>query len=170
MANVPMSLRAAGDQERGTKIVNLYASLETHIVDPVLRLHTIAAGMRSAKEVGQAMKAKDIRRLSETVVPGLANLGWRVYQQAGAEAMGLTPSNLIVSNVPGAPVPIYIAGAEVVATHPVPPVIIGQGLNITVRSYRDSVDVGFVCDRRMIEDPWELVDGLSASLDELQPS
>jgi hypothetical protein len=81
--------------------------------------------------------------------------------------MGFTPSNLIVSNVPGAPVPIYIAGAEVVATHPVPPVIIGQGLNITVMSYRDSVDVGFVCDRRMIEDPWELVDGFRASLAEL---
>jgi hypothetical protein len=49
----------------------------------------------------------------------------------------------------------------------VPPVIIGQGLNITVMSYRDSVDVGFVCDRRMIEDPWELVDGFRASLAEL---
>lgn len=170
VASVPVSVRAQGDIERGTKIVNLYASLETHIADPVERLRAIATGMQSVKEIGNAIKAKDIRRLSETVIPGLANLGWRVYQDANLEAIGVAPSNLIVSNVPGIPVPIYTAGARIAAMFPVPPVVMGQGLNITVISYMDSVDVGFVCDRAMIDDPWQLVDGLRASLDELLAS
>ena len=75
------------------------------------------------------------------------------YQRANAEAMGFQPSNLIVSNVPGAPVPIYVAGAQVVAAHPVPPLVIGQGLNITLMSYQDSIDVGFIRDREKIDDP-----------------
>lgn len=167
VASVPMSIRAEADLERGNQLVTLYASLATDEDDPVERLHAIAAGMRSAKEIGNAVKAKEIRRLSETIMPGLANLGWRAYQRANAEAMGFQPSNLIVSNVPGAPVPIYVAGAEVVAAHPVPPLVIGQGLNITLMSYQDSIDVGFICDREKIDDPWELVDGMHASLDEL---
>lgn len=167
VASVPMSIRAEADLERGNQLVTLYASLATDEDDPVERLHAIAAGMRSAKEIGNAVKAKEIRRLSETIMPGLANLGWRAYQRANAEAMGFQPSNLIVSNVPGAPVPIYVAGAQVVAAHPVPPLVIGQGLNITLMSYQDSIDVGFICDREKIDDPWELVDGMHASLDEL---
>lgn len=167
VASVPMSLHVAGSTERGTNLTQLYASLATHIDDPIERLHAIAKGMQSAKEIGNAIKAQEIRRLSETVIPGLANLGWRVYQQANMEATGLLPSNLIVSNVPGIPIPIYVAGARLQATYPVPPLVAGQGLNITVISYMDSVDVGFICDREMIDDAWELVDGLHESLREL---
>jgi hypothetical protein len=77
------------------------------------------------------------------------------------------PSNLIVSNVPGAPVPLYVAGARIASIHPVPPVTISQGLNATVMSYLDSVDFGFVVDRELVPDPWEFVDDVRASLDEL---
>ena len=48
-----------------------------------------------------------------------------------------------------------------------PRVVIGVVLNITVISYMDSVVIGWICDREMIVDPWELVDGVHASLDEL---
>jgi diacylglycerol O-acyltransferase len=164
---VPMSLHAEGDTERGTKVTTLFCDLETQIDDPVERLRAIAASMQSVKEIANAIKATEIRRLSETVVPGLANLAWRVYQAAHMEAMPFVPSNLVVSNIPGPRMPLYMAGGRILAMHPVPPNILGGGLNITVMSYMDSVDFGFVTDREMIEDPWELVDGLHASFDAL---
>jgi len=77
------------------------------------------------------------------------------------------PSDLVVSNVRGSSRPLYIAGARIVAVYPVPPAVLGQGLDITVISYMDSVDFGFTVDRQKISDPWELAGYVPESLDEL---
>jgi WS/DGAT/MGAT family acyltransferase len=168
IASVPMSIRSEGDVELGNKLTTLFTSLETQIVDPVERLRSIAEKMHAAKEIGNALKAKEIRRLSESVVPGLANLGWRAYQAANLEAHVPNPSNLIVSNVPGPPIPLYTCGARILALHPVPPVVLSQGLNVTVMSYLDSVDFGFTVDREMIPDPWAMAEGVHVAVDELK--
>jgi WS/DGAT/MGAT family acyltransferase len=168
VASVPMSMRSGEDVETGNKIINLYASLETHIDDPVDRLRSIAKGMEALKEIGNALKAKDIRRLSETVVPGLANLGWRTYQAAQLEARTPLPTNLIVSNVPGPPIPLYSAGALITRLHPVPPIVVAQGLNVTVMSYMDSIDFGFTVDRDLVPDVWAIADGVQTGLEELK--
>jgi diacylglycerol O-acyltransferase / wax synthase len=167
VASVPMSLRAEGDKERGSKLTTLFCDLETQVEDPVTRLHGIAARMRSSKEVGNTIKAKEIRHFTDTVAPALVGLAARAYRAAHLEAMSFAPANLAVSNIAGSPRPLYMAGARMVAMHPVPPNIFGCGLNFTVMSYVDSVDFGVITDRQMIEDPWEFVDGLRASFDEL---
>ena len=56
--------------------------------------------------------------------------------------------NLVVSNVPGPPFPLYLAGAELVAAYPMGPIMEGAGLNVTVLSYRDSIDFGFMAEPR----------------------
>ncbi len=167
VASVPMSLRAEGDTERGAKVAPLFCDLETQIEDPVARLDGIAARMRSAKEVGNTLKAKEIRHLTDAVPPALVSLASRAYLGAHLETMSFVPANLAVSNIAGSRRPLYMAGARIVAMHPVPPNIFGCGLNFTVMSYLDSVDFGVITDREMIEDPWEFVDGLRASFDEL---
>ena len=55
--------------------------------------------------------------------------------------------NLVVSNVPGPPFPLYLAGAELVAAYPMGPVMDGAGLNVTVLSYRNHIDIGFMADK-----------------------
>jgi diacylglycerol O-acyltransferase len=60
--------------------------------------------------------------------------------------------NLMISNVPGPRVPIYFAGAELVAAYPLGPISEGAGLNITVFSYATHVDFGFVTSPSLIED------------------
>jgi diacylglycerol O-acyltransferase / wax synthase len=76
--------------------------------------------------------------------------------------------NVVISNVPGSPTPLYCAGAELLANYPVSAVTDGMGLNITVLSYRDRLDFAIVADREQVPDAWPLMDALSGALDDLQ--
>jgi hypothetical protein len=68
------------------------------------------------------------------------------------------PANLVISNVPGPREPLYFAGAQLQHQFPVSIVTDGQGLNITVQSYRDRLDFGFIVDRDLVPDVWDLAD------------
>ena len=87
--------------------------------------------------------------------------------------MGLANShrpihNLVISNVPGPPFPLYLAGAEMVAAYPMGPIMDGAGLNITVMSYRDSVDIGFLADADLVGDIWDLAAAVQPAFEELK--
>ena len=62
--------------------------------------------------------------------------------------------NLVISNVPGPPFPLYLAGAELVAAYPMGPIMEGAGLNITVLSYVDSIAIGINACPSRVPDPW----------------
>ena len=66
--------------------------------------------------------------------------------------------NLVISNVPGPRQPLYFAGAKMVHQFPVSIVTDGQGLNITIHSYLDRLDFGFIVDRELVPDVWDLAD------------
>jgi len=168
LAAVPVSMRSAGDRELGNKLSTIFVPLSTQLADPVERLRLIAASADAAKAVNyELLRGKKLRRLSGLVVPSIASLGWRAFVAAGLEDRMPLPSDLVVSNVRGSSRPLYIAGARIVAVYPVPPAVLGQGLDITVISYMDSVDFGFTVDRQKISDPWELAGYVPESLDEL---
>ena len=69
-----------------------------------------------------------------------------------------TPFNVVISNVPGSPVPMYYAGARMEGIYPVSAIFDGIGLNITVFSYLDQMQFGLVADRDMVPDLWDLMD------------
>jgi len=75
---------------------------------------------------------------------------------------------VIISNVPGPPFPLYYAGARMVAAYPMGPTMEGVGLNITVFSYEESVDFGFMVDRELVPDVWNMADGVRDALEELK--
>ena len=70
--------------------------------------------------------------------------------------------------MPGPPFPLYLAGAELVAAYPMGPIMEGAGLNITVLSYRDAVDFGFMADPELVPDVWELADHVQTAFAELK--
>ena len=76
--------------------------------------------------------------------------------------------NLIVSNVPGPPFPLYLAGAKLELLCPLGPVMEGAGLNVTVISYMDTLDVGLIACRESVPDLWDLAHGFEDALDELK--
>ena len=75
--------------------------------------------------------------------------------------------NLIISNVPGPPLPLYIGGARLEASYPIGPLLDGGGLNITAMSYLDRIDFGYVVCPEIVENPWQLADATSAAFAEL---
>ena len=76
--------------------------------------------------------------------------------------------NVVISNVPGSPAPLYLAGAELQHHYPVSAIADGVGLNITVMSYRDHLDFGIVTCRDQMDDPQEMLDDLFDSLEEMR--
>lgn len=167
VAQVPVSLRADDDRSVGTKVGAMFASLATDIEDPALRLLSIAESTKGAKEMQQALAAEKIMGISEVSPPALIGLAARMYTAAGLDSRTPPVMNLIISNVPGPPFPIYCAGARVEALYPMGPLLYGTGINVTVFSYQDSIDFGFLVCRDVVPDHWSLADGIRSSLDEL---
>jgi hypothetical protein len=143
--------------------------IATDVADPVERLQAIYRATIGAKEMTSALQAKKIMSLSDATPPGVANLAWR-FIASNAESSNMMPSNLIVSNIPGPPIPIYSAGARLESIIPVSALLLGMGLNVTVMSYMDKIDFGFVADRVLVPDLWRLAEGVPDALAELQRS
>jgi len=80
----------------------------------------------------------------------------------------VSAANATVSNVPGPPIPLYLAGGRIEATYPVSIILPGIGLNVTVVSYLDRVDFGFTVDPDLVPDPWYLSLGIPLALEELK--
>ena len=144
------------------------AALATQLDDPVERLRAIHASTYSAKVMQQALGDDLILDLADIAPPGLLAAGVRVYSRLHLAEHHPPIFNLIVSNVQGPSLPLYIAGARLVANYPVGPLLDGGGLNITVLSYLDHIDFGFAVCPEIVEDPWQLVDATSAAFAELE--
>ncbi|MGZ4709311.1 MAG: WS/DGAT/MGAT family O-acyltransferase [Acidimicrobiales bacterium] len=168
IAQVPISLRTDADHgEVGTKVGAMFASLATDIDDPVARLGAIHESTQGAKEMQQALAADKIMGLTELTSPGLISLAARMYTSAGLSSLTPPIMNLIISNVPGPPFPIYTAGARVEALYTMGPLLYGTGINITVFSYDGRIDFGFMVCRELVADPWSLPEGIPIALSEL---
>ncbi|MCC7075800.1 MAG: wax ester/triacylglycerol synthase family O-acyltransferase [Acidimicrobiia bacterium] len=167
IAQVPVSVRVEGDKESGTKVAAMFASMATDLEDPGERLLTINRGTQSAKEMQRALAVDKIIGLSEAFSPGLIEVAARMY--TAAQLDGRTPPifNTIVSNVPGPPFPLYVAGARLAAMYPMGPLLYGGGLNISVISYLDSMDFGFLSCRTTVPDVWTIAEGIPLALKEL---
>jgi diacylglycerol O-acyltransferase len=167
IAQVPISLRSDNDTEVGTKVGALFAKLATEIDDPVERLMAIHASTTGAKEMRDALAADRIIGISEVSPPGLVSVAARMFTAASLDSLTPPAFNLIVSNVPGPPFPLYFAGAQVERLYPMGPLLYGTGVNVTVFSYRDNVDFGFLVCRDSVPEPWSLAAGIRAGMLEL---
>lgn len=167
-AQVPVSMRVEGDDGVGNKVGSLTCSLATDVGDPVARLMTIHASTSAAKEMRQAMAVHQIMGATETTPPGLIALAARMYTRNNLARFMPPASNVVISNVPGPPFPLYIAGGMVEAIYPMGPLLMGMSLNITVFSYRDNIDFGFMSCPESVPDPFQIADGIEKALAELE--
>ncbi len=167
IAGMPFSTRDPGDTEFTNKISSAFVSLATNLEDPAERLMEVYRSTQAAKVLQTALRARQVQSIGETAPPMLINLASRTLWRNGIDTRIPMAANTVVSNVPGPPFPLYTAGARVVGIYPTAPIMLGMGLNVTLISYVDKVDVGFHADAELVRDPWALIEGLAPSLEEL---
>src|SRR4029077_4173159 len=85
-----------------------------------------------------------------------------MYGRSGLVNVVPPMANVAISNVAGAPFPMYFAGAYVTCYYPVSIASHGMALNITVQSYNGRMDYGFIACRRVLPDLTDLGDYLLA--------
>ncbi|MFM7069750.1 MAG: WS/DGAT/MGAT family O-acyltransferase [Actinomycetes bacterium] len=169
IAVCPVSVRAEEEMgTQGNKVSAMFASLATNLDDPAERLAAICASTEGAKQDHNAIGARMLTDWAEWAAPRTFGLASRLYSSMNLADSHRPIHNLVISNVPGPPFPLYLAGAEIVAAYPMGPIIDGAGLNITVLSYRDHVDIGFLADRDLVPDVWELAALVQPAFDELK--
>jgi diacylglycerol O-acyltransferase / wax synthase len=165
---VPMSVRT--DDERlsaGNRISAMLTSLATDIADPVERLRTISAGMADAKSQESRIGAQVLTDWTEFTFPALIGRAARVISSMRVFDRVRPAFNVTISNIPGPPFPLFLAGAHMVGMYPLGPVVEGAGLNITVMSYCGVVYFGLTGCRETVPDLADLPEMISQGLDEL---
>jgi WS/DGAT/MGAT family acyltransferase len=160
-AMVPVSTREQDQRGKlGNKITSLFADLPVGPMEPAERLKAIIELTKDLKSSHQAAGAAALMNAGTWAPPQLHALAARLMARRRF-------INLVVSNVPGPQVPLYLDGARMVLTYPFMPLGERCGLSIAVTSLSGVMGFGFTGDWDTIPDIEVVRDGLLASLDEL---
>ncbi len=164
VAAVPISIRTPEQAGTGgNRISGMMAALPTQLASPLDRLSAVHESMLEAKEQHGALPADLLSDVTQFAIPALAGQAARLNERLRLLERA-NPFNLFVSNVPGPNVPLYFGGAELLAYYPLSAIADGQGLNITVISYRDSMFFGLIACRELVPDLDVMADYLREEL------
>lgn len=157
------SYRRPEHGELGNRIVSLQPSLATDVEDPVARFGIIQRSMR--------MEIDRSRRHEAMIDHDDRPFGARRRAQRSSkrqrEGQSLLPGNITLSNVPGPAEARYLAGYRQTANYPAPILGYGRFLNITLRRYRQALDLGIMTDAAKIPVADVVRTHIEAALDEL---
>jgi len=166
-AAMPISLRAAGDTEYTIRATMPLVNLQTHIADPLRRLRAIHEAAGAVKAM--VRQAKDVVPMDfpSIGVPWLLQGLAALYERSHVADVMPPLANVVISNIRGPEVPLYVAGARMSTYWPMSIVDHGLGLNITVMSYAGALGFGFTTARAAVAEPHLLTQALAAACDEL---
>ncbi|GAA3022927.1 wax ester/triacylglycerol synthase family O-acyltransferase [Streptosporangium longisporum] len=166
IAAVPVALRDGGCGRLGNQISVMVTPIPTDLACPRERLRVMAGTMRAAKRRFAGSPAGWLGELSSMLPAAVTALATSaVFRLA---SIVLPPVNLIVSNVPGPQLPLYLCGARVLAYHPMSVLTdVSGGVSITCFSYDGSLDFGILSCPDRVADVWRLMSHLREAMDEL---
>jgi WS/DGAT/MGAT family acyltransferase len=159
-AGVPISLREEGNADSNNQVFGMICSIATNVEDPKTRLETIIAQSTKAKEMSHPLRAvmPQVSNISMLGAPMMVQILALLYSRSNLPDVLPPSANITVSNVPGPRQTLYAAGAELLHIFPVSISTHGMALNITVQSYRDQLDFGFIAGANVIPHVQELCD------------
>lgn len=167
VASMPISLREAGNTEMRTQATLSLVSLATHIADPIRRLRAIRDSAGATKSVARQVKSAIPTDFPLIGVPWILGALTSLYgRRRVVESLPIL-ANVLISNVPGPPVPLYAGGLRMTGYWPLSIVEHGVGLNITLMSYCGTLFLGFVAAKNAVPDVDLLAEDFSDAFAEL---
>ncbi len=160
-ALVPVSVR--GDDARGAlgnQLTVMRGPLPVYIDDPVTRLRFVRHAMDGLKESKQAVGAATLTAMNDLAPPTL-------LAQASRLNFSTRLFNLLVTNVPGPQVPLYVLGRRLRDLFPVAFLPDNHALAIAIMSYNGSLDFGLLADYDALPDVGIVAEGIDRALAEL---
>lgn len=156
---VPVDVRSKDERgQLGNRVSSLVVALPVDEADPWRRLERVAQTTRETKASGESQAIDLLGRVADFLPPGvMARLS-----QAGSQAV-----NMIVTNVPGSPRPVYMLGARMLESYPVVPLMTNEALNVALFSYDGWLFWGFDADWDALPDLHEFVESVAAGFEEL---
>lgn len=168
VAMVPLSVRTEEEEgTHGNKVSGMLTSLATHLAAPAERLAAISGGMAAAKEQQRLIGATTLTDWTEFTFPALIGRASRLVSSTRVFDRVRPAFNVTISNVPGPPFPLFLAGGRMVSFYPLGPLAEGVGLNITVLSYCGVVYFGLNACREIVPSLGQLAAMLDEAMDEL---
>jgi WS/DGAT/MGAT family acyltransferase len=165
---IPATLRTGDEKQRWANHVSMFfAEFPTHLSDPAARIEALHSDLEQAKDNFDAGPTTMIR----DVMGYLPETFWDVSVKLmahGPDWIPGAPWNVVVSNVRGPAQTISMYGLELAGYWPVAFLTPGIGLNITLQSYRDRMDFGFIGCPDLTPDLWDFPTYMAQSLAELQ--
>ncbi len=168
---VPVSVRGADESDlvvTGTnKVTGMFTRLPTTVADPVERIRVAGIYSKQAKAHHQEVDPNLLRAFAEFAPGNTLGALMRIY--ADRHLSGLHPPvfNTVISNVAGPAFDMYFLGAKVEGVYPLAPIFHGLGLNITVFSVADKLNVGLLTCADLTPDIWDLCDAFTRQVAEL---
>jgi WS/DGAT/MGAT family acyltransferase len=160
-AMVPVSVRSEDARGAlGNQVAAMMAPLPVGCSDPIVCLQTISRAMSRLKESGQAVGAQVLTDLTGFAPP-------TIMAQASRLVVRQRLFNLVVTNVPGPQIPLYMLGQEMLEIFPMVPLAPNQGLGVAIMSYNGQINFGLVGDYEVMADMDQLASDFRASIAEL---
>jgi diacylglycerol O-acyltransferase len=161
-ALVPVSIRTADERGNlGNRIAAMRGPLPVYVEDPVRRLRVVSEQMEGLKRSKQALGAEVIARFNDFAPPTL-------LAQASRINFSTRLFNLIVTNVPGPQIPLYVLGRELEEVFPVAFLPQNHALAVAIMSYNGRICFGLLADYDSMHDVEVIARGISDSLAELE--
>ena len=158
---VPVSVRA--DVERGAlgnRVAAMMAPLPVWCEDPVARLDIVREQLKGLKSGGQAVGAQVLTEMS-----GFAPM--TIMEQASRLSARQRFFNLVVTNVPGPQIELYLQGKRLIDAFPMVPLAKNQALGVALLSYAGRINFGLVGDYDLLWDLDQFAEDVQESLAEL---
>lgn len=153
----PVSVRAADERgQLGNRVSAWMIDLPIALADPRQQLERIAARTRQLKESRRAVGADVLSQAADWTPSALLALGARNVTR-------LLPFNMVVTNVPGPQIPMYLLGARLLEAYPHVPLVDGLGLGIALLSYDGRIAWGFNADYDVVPDLADFVADVGAA-------
>src|SRR4030088_2223335 len=169
-AAVPISLREEGNTDSNNQVFGMICSIATNVEDPKARLEAIIAQSTKSKEMSHPLRAlmPQVSNISLLGTPILVPILALLHRRSSLSDVLPPAANITVSNVPGPRQTLYAAGGRFLHIFPGSIFTHAVALNITVQSYRDQLDFGFIAGANIIPHVQVLCDMLPGEFDALE--